>query len=346
MKKLLTCLYCLIFMSACTQNSRESTAHLPANDELRGMIYDGLHANHTHRHCEGLLEGSVDDAILCTHGPDAAPPGVDARFAPELSQLSTLATAAVPCIGDGVTGNRVQAVYAVAEDQTNRYAEVAPMIRGWAAAVDRVFADSAAQVGGERHVRFVTNEACELDVLELSLPASADDTILETMRAMIDLGYNDPSRKYLIWMDTARYCGIAQIFSDDSAGQDNLHNGKKPMYARVDSACWDSATAAAHELVHVLGGVQPSAPHASANYHCLDEEDALCYKDSVDVELTFDCPRENIGYLDCNHDDYYHPNPPANSYLDRYWNVADSSFLHAGSETDPSPRAQQPATAS
>ena len=63
----------------------------------------------------------------------------------------------------------------------------------------------------------------------------------------------------------------------------------------------------------------------------------MCYKDGTDVVLTYDCPVENAFYLDCNHDDYYHPNPPPGSYLDTHWNVADSSFLHAGPLGEPPP---------
>jgi hypothetical protein len=63
----------------------------------------------------------------------------------------------------------------------------------------------------------------------------------------------------------------------------------------------------------------------------------MCYKDAADVVLTFDCPIENAYFLDCGHDDYFHTSPPAGTYLDNHWNVADSSFLHRGPIGDPPP---------
>jgi hypothetical protein len=41
--------------------------------------------------------------------------------------------------------------------------------------------------------------------------------------------------------------------------------------------------------------------------------------------------------FDCGHNDYYHTNPPAGSYLATYWNMADSLWLVASGSTDPTP---------
>lgn len=311
------------------------------NDQARGLVFDGLFPGRGNGPCEGLYEISVPGSPpICTHGPDPAPAGVDVTVARDLNEAgaATAAEAAVPVIGDGVSGNRVQAIYAVPSDRTDRYGEVAPFIEGWAADVDRVYAESAAQVGGERHVRFVTDPAGSLDVAYVVLSPSGDDSISNTISELQALGFNDPSRKYLVWMDAAVYCGIGQIYLDDKPTQDNLNNGRYPMYARVDTGCWGRTTSSeAHELMHMLGGVQPSAPHASANYHCTDESDRMCYQDGPDVVMTQVCPAGNEQYLDCNHDDFYHPNPPNGSYLASHWNTADSSFLEGGPIGDPPP---------
>jgi hypothetical protein len=114
------------------------------------------------------------------------------------------------------------------------------------------------------------------------------------------------------------------------------------MVARIDRGCWGGINPSieAHELAHLLGGVQPSAPNANDNYHCTDDADALCYDDDgvpdglvwahgSQVALRNVCPPFHERLLDCGHDDYFHADPPPGSYLATHWNVAASSFLTA-----------------
>ncbi len=309
---------------------------IPANDRAKGLVFDGLHPGAKGGPCEGLFELDVpaaDKNPICTHGPDPAPEGVDVRAEVDLSSLAVANAGTVPCIGDGTSGYRVQAVYTVAADQADRYDEVAPLIKGWAAEVNQIFVDSATEVGEERHVRFVTDANCELVVEHVVLSPTGDDTFGNMIGEMKEQGYNSGERKYLVWMDASVYCGLASIYGDDRPEATNLNNGNYPMFARVDSACWGGAggsKAEAHELMHNLGGVQRSAPHATDGYHCTEETDIMCYKDAPDVIMEYNCDDGNSRRLDCNHDDYYHPHPPANSYLATHWNTANSRFLHAG----------------
>jgi hypothetical protein len=350
---------------------------LPPNGRTQGLVFDGLVPAATDGPCPGGFEIEVDGETLCTHGPDAGPPGLDVRTPRTIADLTlqTLAlpsqanpiagdnapveggihvhadgsehdhgiaggtdgsgtateTGIVPLIGDGTDGNRVQVVYAVATDRTDRYDEIAPLIANWAAHMDAMVNQSAARTGGERHIRFVTDAAGNLSVAKVVLAPTEDDSFGNTITALKNAGYDSPSRKYLILTDASLYCGIATIYGDDKPTQDNYNNGRFAQYSRVDSSCWGFATSVElHEIVHNMGGVQQSAPHVTSGWHCTDEYDRMCYRDSSDVQMTYLCESGMENLLDCGNDDYFHTAPPAGSYLDTHWNVADSSFLHAG----------------
>ena len=329
-------------------NSADAGGQLPDNDHARGLVFDGLLPGGSE--CPGGFKVDVDGETICTHGPDAGPPGLDVRFPPGLEGLSNpngvpapaaadghdhvhadgsvhkhdapgdlggeatsaSSTGGVPLIGDGVSGNRVQAVYAVASDQPDRFNEIAPLIAGWAAHMDNMMNQSAALTGGERHIRFVTDPSGALNIQKVILPSDGDDSFSKTINAMKAAGYDQGSRKYLIWMDAAIYCGIASIYSDDRPGQENYNNGRFAQYARVDSGCWGrSNSVELHEIVHNMGGVQQSAPHSTPGYHCTDEYDRMCYRDSSSVQMTYVCDNGMEAYLDCGNDDYFHTSPPS-----------------------------------
>jgi hypothetical protein len=157
-------------------------------------------------------------------------------------------------------------VYAYIAGAPDRYAQVVEPIRGYAAQVDGVISSSAAETGGVRHVRFVTDGACRLVVQKTVLPALGASSFANTIAALMAAGFNRTDRKYLVWVDSHDLCGIAQIMPDDRATSSNLNNGGSPMFARIDTGCWGlpGQSAEAHELMHMLGAVQPSAPHATA----------------------------------------------------------------------------------
>jgi hypothetical protein len=148
-------------------------------------------------------------------------------------------------------------------------------------------------------------------------------------------GYNRTDRIYLAFVDTtaAGTCGIGTLWSDDRPTSDNRNNAG-PSYSRVDAGCW-SGSVAAHELMHNLGGVQHSAPHASGGFHCIDEYDVMCYKDSSSSPaMRVDCAEtwRNVTRFDCGHDDYFHTNPATGSYLASHWNSANNRFLVASAD--------------
>ena len=308
---------------------------LPAEDRARGMVFTGLSPATAEAPCAGLLRSSSPLGDLCTHGPDPAPAGIDVtvpRTAQELaaeSGTTAAATAGLPCYGDGTSGKRVQAVYVRAADVADRYSSVAGLIPQWAVNTDKVFVDSAAETGGVRHVRWVTDAACNLVVQRVQLSVNGDDSFSAMASELKALGFNRTDRKYLLWVDANVYCGIAGIWGDDKPTADNLNNGG-PSYARVDTGCWGlSAPVEAHELMHNLGGVQLSALHTTGGWHCTDEYDRMCYGDAAGVTMRYVCPSTHDRLFDCNHDDYFHTAPAAGSYLATHWDSAMSGFLES-----------------
>jgi hypothetical protein len=322
--------------------------NLPADDPAAGVVRKGLAVGRPDGPCDGVLEAvRANGTTSCTHGPDPAPKGVDVRkvrsgeeLALATKQTSVLAAttgATVPCYGDGVTGNRVQAIYARASDKPDRFATIAPMIPQWAANADAVFNNSAAKTGGVRHVRWVTDASCNLDIARVTLSPNGDDSMSNTELELQSLGFDRGDRKYMIWMDANVYCGIADLRIDNQPGANNMNNWGS-MWARVDNGCWglyDSPEA--HEIRHLMGGVQSNAPHSTGAGHCTDESDRMCYSDGPYAMMTYPCASSQELLFDCNNDDYFHTAPPAGSYLATYWNSAMNVFLETTGPAAPPP---------
>lgn len=289
------------------------------SDARRGLVMSGL-ARDAAACSDGLRIRVPNRPDGCTHGPDPAPAGVDVRDRrpiadlrkPALDERAPAAGASLPCLGDGRSGHRVEAIYAYAADQPDRYEAVAPLIERWAAESSQEFDDSAAETGGSRRVRFLTS-SCRLVVRRERLSARGDDDLGATASELSARGYNRSDRNYLVWVDANVYCGIAYVGGP---------------FARVDSGCWGYAET--HELVHNLGGVALSSPNSSGGWHCIDEYDVMCYGDSPKYPtMRYVCPDWHERLLDCGHDDYFHTAPPEGKFLSRHpeANVADSSFL-------------------
>jgi hypothetical protein len=237
------------------------------------------------------------------------------------------------CSGTGRDGNRVQVVYAVEQGQHDRYVILQSALQSFVADVDDTFALSSRESG--RRVRWVSDSACTPAIDHVVLPKGAlsepDMVVMKT--ALRELGYDEPGRKYLVLADAGELCGIGDVYRDDRPTQNNRNNGTAPMYARVDTPCWavppGGHSTPAHELMHMLGAVQPTAPHATAYGHCTDERDAMCYADGDGQRLRRVCAQPDDEQLfDCRRDDYFDPSPtPASAYLREHWNTADSRFL-------------------
>jgi hypothetical protein len=237
------------------------------------------------------------------------------------------------CTGTGTDGNRVQVLYAVEAGQPDRFDELHQALLSYVADVDDTFALSSRESG--RRVRWVTDGSCVPLVERVVVPSGtlARPDMVRLKMALRPLGFTNPHRKYLVFADAAELCGIADVYLDDRRSAANRNNGGAPMYARVDTPCWavprGGHSTPAHELMHTLGAVQPSAPNGTAFGHCTDERDAMCYADGDGQRARSVCTQPDDEQLfDCRRDDYFDPRArPTSAYLRTHWNTADSSFL-------------------
>ncbi|MGI9021678.1 MAG: hypothetical protein ACR2HV_00290 [Acidimicrobiales bacterium] len=329
----------------------------PPDNPGRGMGWAGLAPGRSEHRCEGGFEirGKADEVLGCTHGPDPAPAAVDPRVARATADLAGEAAAlprpapgpgtngdGIACTGDGTSGYRIEAIYAIAgptSARPDRYAQVAPMIRSnYAPFVEWQFRSSAAESGGEVHVPFVTTAngtSCTLVVRHEVLTSTGDDSFSNTIAELKARGYNRADRRYMIWMDASVLCGIGHVYRDSQPGPANANNGHYTAFGRVDAACWGYGEG--HELMHNLGGVQPDAPHATANFHCWDDNDEMCYDDDGygPVAMRAVCAGRDTRLFDCRHDDYFLAGTaPAGTWLASHWNTHNSRFLVQGPVTE------------
>jgi hypothetical protein len=265
------------------------------------------------------VQAAHDDAGKLLRAGATAPLGT-----PGISSLTS--HVAPSCSGTGRDGNRVQVLFV--HEGASRLSAVAPILRNEVADVDDVFALSARQTGGERRVRWVRDGDCAPVIKDVTVPRGAlGSDFFGTIAALRKLGYDAANRKYLMFADANRLCGIGTVY-DDASPTGNANDGSYASYARVDSNCWSTShSVAAHELIHTLGGVQARAPHATRYGHCYDESDLMCYDDGSGTALRTVCGPAQEQLLDCRHDDYFSTAPPAGSYLAKSWNTARSSFL-------------------
>ncbi|MFI7594326.1 hypothetical protein [Micromonospora sp. NPDC049359] len=239
------------------------------------------------------------------------------------------AASTVVCVGDGVSGRRVQLVYVRPTGGTNRYPEMDPKIQDWATKIDAAYLEAAQRGGGVRHVIFVHSVACNPIVAYVEVPASEINNPEKVAAAMKARGYNRTDRIYLTFYQGTHECGLGW---NDAGGSDSPSSGSPynsgPGWAMIDEGCW-AWNNAGHELLHAMGAVQASAPHATAFGHCWDDQDILCYDDGglPSGGLKNECPSAVGDIIDCNNDDYFNYAPAAGTYLASHWNVANSYYL-------------------
>lgn len=278
----------------------------------------------------------------CSHSDIASPVESEARRAG--ASGADAAPLRLLCSDGLASGPRIQVVYAHFGSSPDRLRSMRRSINNIVARANGVFVSSARVQHGYRALRVVQSRCGVPAITDVTLPPAARADFDVTIAALIAQGLNRPDRKYLVFTDATDFCGIGSVYNDDSPGADNLNNGGQ-SYARVDRrrGCW-SGVIAAHEITHMLGAVQLSAPDSTDRNHCTDGFDVMCYRDgSPQARRLTDarCPARYEALLDCGANDYFSVHPRAGSYLATHWNVARSSYLdddpHVTSAVAPAP---------
>jgi hypothetical protein len=222
------------------------------------------------------------------------------------------------CRNQGST-RKVVVLYVWNRDHGNRYDGVKDNVRDKVKRADHYLWRSARQNGSRRHFRYACTDGGTIKVTSVRIGDGEDNNKDETFDA-IEKWATDETKKYLAFVDWApgsadalpsgyRPCGWGDRFADDSPGQTNLNNGGN-MFAIAymqggNPNCFDRlAHVAAHEMTHMLGAVQKSAPH-HRGAHATDGYDLMMVGNNTGV-----CS-DGTSYnrLDCNDNDYFNADP-------------------------------------
>ena len=247
------------------------------------------------------------------------------------------------CLPKSDSGPRLQAIYAYDSVKGISGLKMAK-IRQIMQEVDRIVFLSADKQGAGRRFRMATEKyggSCRISIIAIPVLTAAlnsgVDSILHSgliakgiiannsvanpvNRGIIPVAFFDSNPK------NYKLCGLGITTSGDTVDGAN----SKPLsdQASIWGSCWNEFSAV-HEIMHVLGAVQLSAPNSTGNGHCNDGIDPLCYSDggpnSAQKLVCPSTPYRPGGLLDCNADDYFGVNPPSGTYLSNHFNIANNS---------------------
>lgn len=258
-----------------------------------------------------------DGTSVQTHGADAPPQAGGA--------VAGFSDADAPdCVTDPDEFHGVL-IYAHAADRPNRSATVAPQIRDMIATVNAKLRSEAALFGRTLDFRILCeNGIPAVRTVSLSTRESATrfESVISDVRGD---GYASARAHYWIYYDgrPPRVGGGTATVDDDARPIAQNRSNRGPGYA-VD---WgytgaQGAFVMMHEAAHNLGAVNPAAPNSTGSYHCIDGLDVMCYRDGGPRAEQYSPDVCDVYRFDCNNDDYFHPAPPAGSYLTTVWNLA------------------------
>jgi hypothetical protein len=279
---------------------------------LAGSPQAVAHAPGKHAAAEELKRHVLRDGTeILTHGADPSTPALNGSGILDAPQRR-------PACASSSSEPQVRVVYAALPGTTDPARDLRK-IRAAVRRTNGMIRQAGKRYSGDRDridIRIACNDAGRIAVTRIGASKSLSFNGLISLLRVPSLV--QPNSKFLIFYgDRGVGCGYGQVWPDDRLAANNAHNNVAPMYAAVWRPCWDG-TAPLHELTHMLGGVQLTAPNTTSAFHCNDGYDVMCYDDSgASAEQSRNC---SALQYDCGHDDFFDPMP--RGYLASHWNVA------------------------
>lgn len=295
-------------------------------------------------------EGDVEVCVRRLKAPATAQDAPEAPADPLVAAVTVPQTVSLDpapeCLGTGSDGFRVQPVLAhtAATAPQSSVDQIAVALGN----IDYAISVSASRTGGSRDLRWITDNGspgcrAQLVTTQITTGAVSYEALMSELESLAVVPpFGNGATKFIVFTDGViepgfdATCGLGEAVIDDTEWRPDALNGNEyGTRSAVDPRCWDindGGSAPAHEILHTLGAVQPSAPNYANQGHCDDEYDLLCYGPAG--SLSYPCPAwSDQQFLDCNNDDYFNTDPLAGQYLCNHWNTADSPYLHGGPDT-------------
>lgn len=282
------------------------------------------------------------DGLLEVFAPDGRSTGYVHGADPRGPDVAVAATrgSPVPTCQDPGADYLVRPIYARAHDLPDGYNASLATIRGIVSDANRILDQAAIATGGHATLRVPCVDGVVTVVNAVLDTGAAQASFGSILADLADLGYNDPSEKYVVYYDDASMqsecgcSGIGSIYRDSRADAGNANNGNAGAMYAVDYAAGVGTWL--HELGHNLGAVQLDAPHTSGGWHCVDGLDVMCYDDGGWNADNYTSGACSTSVFDCGHDDYFSRSPPVGSYLASHWNLGSRVVRFLAFE-DPAP---------
>jgi hypothetical protein len=273
-------------------------------------------------------------------------------------RLSPLQVAPPACTS---SGRRFVAVYAYPQRAANRANQVRPEIQTNIWRANGKLAQEALLAGGVSRtavMRVDCDGLGQVEVPSVAVPRTCEPSgdpglspdgtchpdyaghVAWAVERALGSPQGSDSVKYVIFYDQPEtgWSGVGFGYftgdGDTKIRRDNP-NRNYTTSAILYPEFWDSLTLV-HEIGHVMGAVQNTAPHSSGASHCVDGNDIMCYRDRADSSFSDTdpnhCPNDAVNALgfeydsaegmpfDCGYDDYFRTSP-GNGYLDSHWNT-------------------------